>query len=205
MLNVHDNETTSVDAAKKVLEQTGGLLIEVENEGERLINFKSHRKIFQFDPNRIFTSKGLLQNLHKLNTHVTSKAYNSVSAFSKFILQQIPKSAVVLIALHNNDDGEYSIDSYRSSGDKVKDGLKIYRNPETDPDNFFLVTTSRLFNHLKSSGHNAVLQNTTRAKDDGSLSIYFGRKKKAYVNVEAEHNSISEQTNMLEILLKAFD
>jgi hypothetical protein len=205
MLNVHDNETTSIEAAKKVLEQTGGLLIEIENEGERLINFKRNGKNFQFDPNRIFTSKGLQQNLHKLNTHVTSIASNSVKSFSRFILQQIPKSAVVLIALHNNDDGEYSIDSYKSSGDKAKDALKIYTNPKIDPDNFFLVTTNRLFNHLKASDLNAVLQNNAKAKDDGSLSIYYGRRKKAYVNVEAEHNSLSEQTRMLQILLKLFN
>jgi hypothetical protein len=205
MLNVHNNETTSVDAAKKVLEQTGGLLIEVENEGERLINFKKHRKNFQFDPNRIFTSKGLHQNLQMLNGQITASASNSVKAFSKFILQQIPKSARILIALHNNDDGEYSIDSYKPFGDKVKDALRISKNPEIDPDNFFLVTTNKVFNHLKASGFNAALQNSAKAKDDGSLSIYYGRRKKVYVNVEAEHNSLSEQTRMLQILLRLFN
>jgi hypothetical protein len=122
-----------VDAAKKILEQTGGLLIEVENEGERLINFKKKNKLFQFDPNRVFTPKGLRQNLHRLNRHVTPTALRSVRAFSKFILQKVPKSTAILIALHNNDDGEYSIDSYKINGSHVKDALNIHVNPSDDP------------------------------------------------------------------------
>jgi hypothetical protein len=46
-----------------------------------------------------------------------------------------------------------------------------------------------------------VLQNNTKAKDDGLLSIYYGRKKKSYVNVEAQYDKTDEQAKMLEVLL----
>jgi hypothetical protein len=58
---------------------------------------------------------------------------------------------------------------------------------------------------LKFHGFNVVRQNSKKAKDDGSLSIYYGQKGKTYVNVEAENGSIPEQTRMLQILLKSFN
>jgi hypothetical protein len=75
MINVHENEASSIDVAKKVLEQTGGLLILVRNDGERLVSFEKNTKKIQFDPNRIFTQKGLKRNLYKLNGHVTTALF----------------------------------------------------------------------------------------------------------------------------------
>src|SRR6266540_4174404 len=40
IIHVHDDEFTSIEAAQKVLQHTGGLLIGIENKGKRLINFK---------------------------------------------------------------------------------------------------------------------------------------------------------------------
>src|SRR5690242_9351448 len=39
-INLHDDETTSVDAAKIVLSEHGGLLIELENNLQRNISFR---------------------------------------------------------------------------------------------------------------------------------------------------------------------
>src|SRR5690349_15102274 len=85
MVHLHDDETSSAEAAKKVLLQTGGILIELENNGKRLVSFKKGGKKFEFDPNRIFTAKGRSQNLHYLNATVTPSAIASVKAFSSFI------------------------------------------------------------------------------------------------------------------------
>lgn len=114
MIHLHDNEFASAEAAEKMLGQTGGLLIVIDNKGKRLINFKKSGKIFHFDPNRIFTPQGLRKNLHFLNEQVTAAALSSVKAFSAFILQKVPDSATVLISLHNNRNGEYSIRTYRT-------------------------------------------------------------------------------------------
>lgn len=199
LLNVHADEVTSVEAAKAVLKRTGGLLIEVQNE-ERLIHFERNGIKFQFDPNRVFTSKGLEKNLVFLNKRVTKSAIKKVKAFSTFILAQVPKTATLMIAVHNNINLKYSINSYKPNRNHAKDALKISINRKKDPDNFFIVTRVKTFNVIRKAGFNVVLQNNSTAKDDGSLSIYYGRRKKAYVNVEAEHGSLEEQLKMLKCL-----
>ena len=109
MINLHHNEVTSVGAAKDVLSRTGGILIEIINDNERLLSFHSGKQQFQFDPNRIFTPKGLITNLRKLNKRVSKSAINSTTAFARFILKHIPPSAKSIITLHNNEDEKYSV------------------------------------------------------------------------------------------------
>lgn len=201
MINLHNDETTSVEAAKIILAETGGLLIQIENEGERLISFQNAGREIQFDPNRIFTSTGLRVNLEKLNKKASKGATNTVKRFARFILKRVPQTPKTVIAIHNNDDGGYSIASYRRGADHGRDALKLHSNPELDPDNFFLVTGRNLFLKLKNAGYNIVLQNNKRAKDDGSLSIVYGKRKKNYVNVEAEHDKLDDQVSMLRKLV----
>ena len=196
MVHLHDDETSSAEAAKKILEQTGGLLVELENNGKRLVSFRKAGKKFQFDPNRIFTAKGRSQNLHFLNKTVTPEAISSVKAFSAFILKKIPRSVVTLVAVHNNQNGNYSINSYKS-GTHSKNVLKWYKNPKRDPDNFFIVNNNEMFKRIKKRGFNAVLQNSVNAIDDGSLSIYYGKKNLVYVNIETETGNLDEQVEML--------
>ena len=199
LIHLHDDENASLEAAHKVLEQSGGLLIQLENNGKRLMTFKKSGRVFLFDPNRIFTTKGIQKNLHFLNRHVTSASISSLKAFAAFILNKIPGSVTTFIALHNNDNGKYSIKSYR--GVRWRDALKVHINLKNDPDNFFIVTRNTMFQKMRKAGFNAVLQNTVKATDDGSLSIFLGRKRRPYINVEAQHGSTGEQTKMLGFLL----
>ncbi|HEY2721144.1 MAG TPA: hypothetical protein VGI82_05445 [Chitinophagaceae bacterium] len=201
MIHLHDDETASDKAAEVMLRKTGGLLIEVENNGKRLMSFKKSGRWFLFDPNRIFTNTGLKKNLRLLNSHVTSAAISSVKAFAAFILQKIPDSLTSFISLHNNENGKYSIKSYTPLGSRAKDALKVHINPLRDPDNFFILTDTILFRQLKQADFNVVLQNTKNAVDDGSLSIYLGRKNIIYVNVEAQKGRMRTQVNMLHALL----
>lgn len=199
MVHLHDDEVSSAEAAKKILAKTGGLLLELQNNGKRLVSFRKRGKRFQFDPNRIFTGKGRSQNLHFLNKTVTPQAVSSVKSFSAFILKKIPKSVVTLVAVHNNQNGNYSINSYKS-GTRSRNVLKWYRNPKRDPDDFFIVNNNEMFRRIKKRGFNAVLQNSVNAIDDGSLSIYYGKKNLVYVNIEAEKGNLDEQVEMLNTL-----
>src|SRR5262245_28966642 len=47
MVHLHDDEASSAEAAKKILAQTGGLLIELQNNGKRLVSFRKGGKRFQ--------------------------------------------------------------------------------------------------------------------------------------------------------------
>lgn len=199
IIHLHDDEISSAEAAKKILSRTGGILIELENKGERLVSFNKGGTKYRFDPNRIFTAKGRSQNLHYLNKTVTPAATSSVKAFAAFVLKKIPKSVVTLIAVHNNQNGNYSINSYKP-GSPSKDVLKWYKNPKRDPDNFFIVNNNEMFKGIKKRGFNAVLQNSMKATDDGSLSIYYGKKNLVYINIETQKGNLDEQVKMLNVV-----
>jgi hypothetical protein len=201
LLNLHSDETTSAEAARNVLGETGGIFIQILNDEERLISFQNAGKDIRFDPNRIFTAAGLQQNLEKLNGRVSKKASKLVREFSEFILKLIPKNTKSVIAPHNNDNDRYSIGSYQPGGDYAADVSKIHINTRQDADDFFLTTDPGIFSALKNENFNTILQNNRKAKDDGSLSIYYGRKKKSYVNVEAEHQHLDRQIEMLRLII----
>lgn len=197
MISLHNDETTSVQVAKNVLEQSGGILIELENEGERLVSFMKDGKSYQFDPNRMFSYAGLQENMRKLNKKFTKSAINKAIDFGKFLLKLIPAKTKTIIALHNNDDGKYSVNDYKAGQYLARDRAAISIQRSLDPDDFFLTTDLKLYNGLKKKGFNVILQNNAKARDDGSLSIYYGRRKKAYINIEAQHEHQTEQMDML--------
>jgi len=202
MLNLHDDERTSVEAARKVIEETGGILIRIENDEQRMLSFMTSGKEYRFDPNRMFTQEGRKASITKNSLQYTAHAEDVVHAFSNFILSLIPDSATTLIALHNNDAGRLTIDSYKPGGQYVNDAEMVFKSADEDPDNFFLTTDRTIFYKLVNRHTNVILQQNEKAFDDGSLSVYYGRKGKSYVNVEAEVGQKVKQSKMIEILLK---
>jgi hypothetical protein len=80
--NIHDNENTAVEAAKEIIEKYGGTLIELRNNGKRLINFSLKDEQFTFDPNRIFTKVGIRKTL-KNNGGYTIEAERETNKFAE--------------------------------------------------------------------------------------------------------------------------
>ncbi|HEX2845544.1 MAG TPA: hypothetical protein VHN59_03265 [Chitinophagaceae bacterium] len=201
LINLHHNENTSLEAARRVLERRGGLLINIENDNERFISFSQNGRVFRFDPNRIFTDAGIKQDLEKQNDRSPVSAVKTVRRFARFICSKIPSSASTIIALHNNDDGNLSVVSYLPGNEYGREASLVHQGTGHDPDNFFFTTDAGLYRNLSQKGYNVVLQHNGRATDDGSLSVYYGRKKKSYVNVEAETGQLEAQERMLDELI----
>lgn len=196
--NMHDNENTAIEAAREVIEKYGGTFIELQIEGERLINFSLKDKSFTFDPNRIFTDVGIEKTL-KLNGSYTTEARNETSKFAEKLKEYL-KNARLIIAVHNNTDENYSIKSYETGGEYAREIKHFNINTEMDIDDFYYVTEDSHFKFLKEKNQNVVLQNNANVTDDGSLAVYCGKNKISYINVESEHGHLREQTDMLEIL-----
>lgn len=196
-INVHQNEVTSVRAAKHVIDRYGGKLIRLRHAGGRLIRFKLNNKYYRFDPNRMFTPKGIRMTLKRYNRHYSKSAYRAVDRFSKKILKLLPRDEIV--ALHNNSP-RYSISLFLKGRRLHYEARRIYINPKHSRSNFFLVTKTKSFNSIKNKGFNVVQQHHTRAQDDGSLSIYAEKNKMTYVNVEAAHGHLKAQIQMLEAI-----
>ena len=195
-INLHDDEITAVNGARKVLEQRGGFLIKIENYRTRNIKFKLEGKQYTIDPNRMFSRPGIARSL-LIFGNTSPKAIEEVEKFANRVLQIIPANRSWIIALHNNSNGRYSINSYRRGGDKEMDARELKVNNDLDADDFFLTTDSILFQHLSNENYNTIWQDNLNAKKDGSLSIYCGERNIHYVNCETEHGRQPEYDQMI--------
>jgi hypothetical protein len=195
-INMHDDEKTSLVAAQKLLGRKGGMLIKIENNSKRNIAFKFEGHTYTFDPNRMFSRVGIHQTLMN-HGRSNEKVITEIEKFGKRFLQLIPENASCIVALHNNTDGKFSVESYLSGNDRAKDAKAIHINPGHDPDDFFLTTDSILFRKLARENFNSVLQNNSTARKDGSLSIWCGERNINYLNCETQHGRLSQYNEMI--------
>lgn len=195
-INIHDNEQTSVQAAKSVLETRGGTLLRIQNNFQRIVRFRLKGVVYAFDPNRVFSRTGIEQSL-KENGKVSKDAISEVEKFGQRILQLIPDSVSCIIALHNNTEEAYSIKSYLPGGDRRKDALEVMTAEDKDVDDIALTTDEELFRKMGAAGYNSILQDNLHVKKDGSLSVYCGEKKRRYINIETQHGKVSLYEEML--------
>jgi len=205
MINVHDDENTSVAAGKIIIEQSGGRLIELSHGGKRLITFNLNGERFSFDPNRIFSDAGIRDTLERRSTW-SEAAHRTVKRFAKQFLEHFALDREpVVMALHNTVDGTYSIESYRPGAEHAAAAADLHISTNRSRFDFFYVTDKRFFDFLKQRDFNAVLQDNAVVPDDGSLSVYFARKGIPYVNIEAELNHLNAQIEMVRVVREMLD
>ena len=204
-VNLHDDESTSVEAVQDVLKRSGGRLVELRHTGRRLIEFNLAGTNYRADPNRIFTAPGVHATLERQSQY-SDKAARAVTHFAGQLLAAYRLDRVdAVIALHNNTPDMYSALSYAAGGKYAQDAEDVFVRDGSDPDDFFFVTERVVFDALKRRGYNVVLQDNGRVTDDGSLSVYCGKANVRYVNVEAEHGHVAEQTKMIHALTSILD
>ncbi|MEM6326464.1 MAG: hypothetical protein AAF791_05040 [Bacteroidota bacterium] len=202
MLNVHDNERTSVDAALDVVRETGGLVMHLTHTGDRNLTFEVDGRSYTADPNRMFTAIGRERTLSQHST-ASPAALDALAAFADEVLAAYTAlDPAVVVALHNNTDERYSVASYLPGADYASDAADVTLHEGTDPDDFFFVTDRALFDALTARGFNAVLQDNDAATDDGSLSVWAAQNNRPYVNVEAQHGHREEQARMIRALVE---
>lgn len=195
-VNLHDDEVTAINGARKLLEQKGGVLIRIDNYRTRNIRFRLKGKYYTIDPNRMFSRKGIAQSLLLLG-NTSPEAIDEVDKFANFILRLIPRKPTCVMALHNNGNGRFSINTYLPGGPREKDARTLHVNPEQDADNFFLTTDSVIFRQLSAANYNTILQDNGNAKRDGSLSVYCGEQNMQYINCETEDGQQEEYDAMI--------
>ncbi|MBK8311438.1 MAG: hypothetical protein IPL04_11605 [Chitinophagaceae bacterium] len=200
-INVHANETSSFNAAKSVLEQTGGTLIKIENTNQRVIKFRLNGITYGFDPNRIYSRIGIEQTLRD-NRRTSKQAILEIEKFAGMLLQLIPDSTKCIIALHNNTEEAYSVRSYLPDGNRKKDAKAVYNDSTQDVDDIAFTTDSLLYQRMADFGFNSIWQDNEKVKKDGSLSVYCGENDKRYINIETQHGKVEQYIIMLEKLLQ---
>jgi hypothetical protein len=188
-VHVHANETTALKAARKVARLQGGQVITLVHEKNRDIEFDYRGRHYAFDPNRIYTHRGVVRTLQQHDCY-HPQVVPLIENFAKKFLATIPKGKV--IAVHNNQ--EYSLRDYLPHHELARDAKNLYYRPQIYYRNFFLVTRTDDFNYYRSMGFN-VVQQAGNAFDDGSLSIAL--KRYQYINVEAGYDQLHHQMQML--------
>ncbi|HRN48018.1 MAG TPA: hypothetical protein PK110_02255 [Niabella sp.] len=194
-VSLHENENTAIDAF--VLADSGFsnyTLIQLKQNGERLVKYKIRGKDYSFDPNRIFTEMGIKNTLKNYNEKYPKRLEKDLKLFSDSLLQIFRRKVQngYIVALHNNTDSSYSILSYLNS----KDAEDVYINENEDIDDFFFVTARSEFEYFKSMGRNVALQ-SEGVEDDGSLSVYCQKNGIPYINIEAQHGHLQKQAEMI--------
>lgn len=58
-VHVHQNETTALKAARAVVKARGGSVLTLVHSGGRNIVFHLRHTRYEFDPNRIYTDRGI--------------------------------------------------------------------------------------------------------------------------------------------------
>ena len=197
--NMHDDENTSVEAAKEIIARFGGTLIELQTDGKREIRFSLNNIKYTFDPNRIFTAAGIKKTLEN-NGAFSTEAQTEIEKLVAKLEKDYLANAKLIITLHNNGNEGYSIKSYEKGGEFEGDAKSIFMNPSSDVDDFFFVTEEKYYKLLSEKNRNVALQDNEKVTDDGSLSVYCGYKKIPYINVESEHGHLREQIKMLDAL-----
>ena len=197
-LSLHENEQTSVTAARQIVGRHGGRLIEVRQQQQRLLSFSVSQGRYRVDPNRIFTDTGIERSLRLYGLY-SPRAQEAVIRFREELLAKLLKGQPrIIIAVHNNEG--LSTDSYRTGGRFEKEAANVAVNPKLYKSDFFLVWDDSLFNRLQAAGFNVVLQSRTPS-DDGSLSVYCQKNQVPYANVECGHGHLEEQTRMTDALV----
>lgn len=188
-IHLHQNETTALKAAKAVIRAKGGSLLTLVHSGRRnVVFFLSHHR-YEFDPNRIFSDKGIKRTLNQFGNY-SPAAHKEVQKLSRKIKSLLPKGKI--IAVHNNRS--YSLKNYFPGHSLARDARAMHYSSPTHQRNFYLVTKKEDYHRLKKMNFNAVWQ-AKNVTDDGSLSVYLAKRK--YINVEAGYGQLATQVKML--------
>ncbi|MBA2651466.1 MAG: protein tyrosine phosphatase [Tatlockia sp.] len=189
-VHLHENEVTALRAARIYVIKKGGTLITLKHSGKRNVTFYLNGVRYEFDPNRIFSDKGIRKTL-KRHGHYSQSAHAEVKKLAKEILYLLPPTGKI-VAVHNNRF--YSMKEYFPKHRLAADIGAMYYRPKSNYRNFYFVTKKQEYNRLKKLKFNVALQ-AKKVQDDGSLSYRLTSKN--YINIEAAYGALTTQLKML--------
>ena len=227
----HENERVLNRYVAEQIKHHGGTFVVLRQNGNRHIELKIAGEVYEIDPNRIFTHRGRVNTLKRLNPELSEVNENYTLALRRteslagLILETMAaESATDWIAIHNNTNGydndcnhgrgTISINRYEKKLAAGANYLIKVNNANIDEDDLFFITDPGDFKAMSDANWNVVLQNPEVAndptEDDGSLSVLAEMRGKRYINVEAERQDsdgfgkdhLKEQMQMVDLIFK---
>ena len=204
----HENENVVNDYLAQKIRREGGRFLILRQAGQRNIALRFGSRVYEVDPNRIFTANGASSSLTRLNPQLKQdqqalkQALDRANALGKFILESMgnPGRRHVLIAIHNNTDGydndgkngrgTVSINRYQKRFEAGAGYILDLNLGQGDEDDLFFITSKKDFRRMRKAAWPTVLQHprvaTDPSQDDGSLSVYAAMIGARYINIEAQ-------------------
>jgi hypothetical protein len=202
----HENEFVLHTTLVNYVSMHEGTYLVLRQNGLRHLTLRLGSYRFEVDPNRLFTPRGIRNNIRALNPQFPEGLIPEATALTlqvtEFLLRHLREGDVrVWVAIHNNLDG------FEGDGRWGRGTVSIWRYLEKmsqgagfladlhagagDEDDLFWTTTREDFEALSLAGHHVVLQSPSVAveeqEDDGSLSVYAAMQGIRYFNCEAQH------------------
>jgi len=204
----HEDEHVINSYVGAQVSKRGGQLIILRQHGERLLQLDIDGRNVKIDPNRLFTKRGRIASINKLNpwlspcSTIMPKALLRAKQIANMILGQLGgvNRATTWVALHNNSIGfkgdgvngigNVSTERYRQKLAGGANYLIQVTKQHGDQDDLFFVTQADDFIAMERASFNAVLQSpqvvSDVEEDDGSLSVFAQMQGQRYINVEAQ-------------------
>ena len=213
---LHGDEETAPLATEMHLKLHPGVMIQLVNPRKRWVTFKlpGLPYTYDFDPNRIFSRAGIEKNVRALNRRTRPSRYPRLfeevekfrGQFLKLLLGSRPPDLAV-IAAHNNSTSprsDFSFETFVNSRGYFPGVEAMQYKRSQSPFNLFIVTESAVYDELARRGLNVVLENAELAHDDGSLSVFCGRERIRYANIETRQGELARQIDMLDAVREAW-
>lgn len=195
-VNLHQNESTSVEAAQLLLRELPGRLVVFAAGNTRTLEGQVNGRPFRFDPNRVFSPAGIAATLRKHNPHAVLGAAEAVAAFAReYVACLALREHGRVVAIHNTGD-DYNIHAYEHGGEEAAGAAAVHVSPQQHHHDFYFVTEPAVYATLSQRGYNTVLQ-APSPPDDGSLSVYCAQQGIPYINVEGRYHQAEHQARML--------
>lgn len=202
-INLHENESTSIQAYYQFDTLKSYRFIHLMHGGTRRVFYNVRSTVYSIDPNRIFTNDGIAATLFPADPP-SRKAKALARDLAHEILHFIKQESWI-ISLHNNTADNYSILSYLPDSSEAANTKDLFINNEMDPDDFIYTTNQFLFDELKKRNINVILQDNLNCINDGSLSVYCGKKEIRYANVEAEEGHLMQQKELIKAVVEIIE
>lgn len=208
--HMHMPEATSKKACEDLVRANGGTFMYlVHAGGERDITVKVGKTRYSFDPNRIFTAKGLAE---RTEPKPNAADLVELQKFVDWILRNLrlgmaQRARPMVTAVHNNtdDDAHGELLSILTEKKILRiDNELVNQNRNWDIDNFFIATQRGTYDALVAGYNPNISLRMAKPRDIGYLSNWMIREGIEYLNVETQVGNDADNRAMIDMIQRSF-
>lgn len=204
--HMHENEITAKTTGSESVRKNGGTFMYLDHAGTgRNMKVRLDNVTYEFDPNRIFTDKGLRD---RTSPTPTAAHFQKLKHFVSWVERNIQfgrqkRKFSTLVALHNNTDDDVHGELLSILTEKKLidiDNRLVNINPQWDIDNFFIATLKSTYDRFIQAHNPNMSLILERPRDIGYLSNWAVNRNIDFITVEAQHSDNVSNRRMIEVV-----